>query len=231
MQHTKTGIRGLDEPLGNGIPKGSLVLLTGSPGTGKTILGLEYLYNGARSYNEKGLMISFEENEEDILQQASQFGWDLAELQNKKQLIIWCLPANKIDKDTLSALMRIIKHQKIERVVIDSVSTLAFNTPTITNVQNVNDIAIKRFMYDFLNRLRSTGVTGLIISHNRDNDMGSIDGVSEFICDGIVHIKFQPMGGNYSRSLSIQKMRNAKNDEDLHPLEITSKGIVVHNLE
>ncbi len=228
----KTGIKGLDKPLGGGIPDGSLVLLTGSPGTGKTLIGMEFLKNGAVSHGEKGLLVSFEESERDIVVQASQFDWDLDKLNKQKKVIIWTQEANKIEKDSIEMILRVIRENDIKRIVVDSISTLAFNTPVISDdVRDVDDLGIKRFMYMFIQRLREAGVTGLLISQNRNEHTLSIDGVSEFICDGIISVKFQPMGGNYSRSLIIQKMRAAKNDETLHPLEISKKGIVVHSLQ
>jgi len=57
------------------------------------------------------------------------------------------------------------------------------------------------------------------------------DYISEFISDGIIHITFESMGGEFSRSLLIRKMRRVKNDEDIHPLEISSKGIIIHNIK
>ena len=59
----------------------------------------------------------------------------------------------------------------------------------------------------------------------------SRDTISEFMCDGVVLVKFESMGGDYSRSLIVRKMRNTKNDEDVHPVEISEKGIIIHKIE
>ncbi|HLD97267.1 MAG TPA: ATPase domain-containing protein [Candidatus Nanoarchaeia archaeon] len=227
----KTGIKGLDKQLGGGIPEGALVMVTGSPGTGKTILGMEFLYNGATRYDEPGIMVTFEETAEALVEQARQFNWDIVGAQKQKKLVIAALPANKIEKDSIETIVKIIAKNNIKRLVIDSISTLAFNTPTLSDkALSVEDMSVKRFIYSFIYRIRETGVTGLLISQNSNNGNLSVDGVSEFICDGIISLKFQPMGGAYSRSLIIQKMRNAKNDEDLHPVEISNSGVVVHTL-
>ena len=91
---------------------------------------------------------------------------------------------------------------------------------------------IKRFIYNFIDEINQVeGLTTLIISQSiREGDL-SRDRISEFICDGIINIVFESMGGAYSRSLMIRKMRRTKNDEDIHPLEISKKGLVVHNIK
>ena len=58
-----------------------------------------------------------------------------------------------------------------------------------------------------------------------------MDGVSEFICDGVVLIKYESLGGDFSRTLRVRKMREVNNDEDIHPLEIGEKGIIIHSLD
>ena len=87
-------------------------------------------------------------------------------------------------------------------------------------------------MYTFINDLRDLkdGVTSLLVSQTAEGQL-SRDTVSEFICDGIVHINYETLGGKYSRTLMIRKMRETKNDEDVHPLEITPKGLVVHDFK
>lgn len=232
MEYTKTGVKGFDKFVEGGFPKGSTILVSGSPGTGKTIFGIEYLYNGATKFNEVGLYVSFEQRKNAIKEQARQFDWDFEKLEKQRKIIVWDLPATLIEKNTVDIIIKVIRDNDVKRVVIDSLSTIAFNTPTIRGeIRSMGDVAIKRFVYSFISKLKETGATILLISQNRSNGGLTIDGVSEFICDGIINLKFQPMGGKFSRSLIIQKMRRCKNDEDLHPIEISKKGIVVHSLE
>ena len=76
IKRLKTGVEGLDELIGGGIPEGSIVLVSGTPGTGKTILGMQFLCEGAKR-GEMGILVSFEQEREDLVRQASMFGWDL----------------------------------------------------------------------------------------------------------------------------------------------------------
>jgi KaiC/GvpD/RAD55 family RecA-like ATPase len=74
IELTKTGIDGLDEILNGGIVNNSTTLVSGNPGAGKSILGLQYIYNGVEKFDEKGIFLSFEENAEDLRQAAESIG-------------------------------------------------------------------------------------------------------------------------------------------------------------
>ena len=76
MELVKTGIDGVDAILNGGIVKNATVLLSGNPGTGKSILGIQYIYNGVKEFDEKGIYLSFEENEDDVRQAAESIGFD-----------------------------------------------------------------------------------------------------------------------------------------------------------
>ena len=84
----KTGIDGLDDILFGGIPRGNVIVLTGSPGTGKTTLGLEFIYRGAREFNEPGIVVTFEVSAEKLVRDVAPFGWDLGQLEEQGRLRI-----------------------------------------------------------------------------------------------------------------------------------------------
>src|SRR4051812_43720450 len=87
-----TGIQGLDEMTGGGLPRGRTTMLIGGPGSGKTILGLQFLVNGARNHNEPGIFVAFEETPKYIMSNAGAFGWNLAQLEGKKLFFIDAQP-------------------------------------------------------------------------------------------------------------------------------------------
>src|SRR5205807_2343788 len=78
-RRTPTGIPGLDKLLSGGLPKGRIILLTGGPGTGKTILSSQYLVNGIMDYDENGVYVSLDENKQHVFEEMVDFGWDLPE--------------------------------------------------------------------------------------------------------------------------------------------------------
>jgi len=233
MDKIKTGIKGFDKLVQGGFPKGKTVLLSGTPGTGKTIFALQYLYNGATKFDEKGLYITFEEKTENLKNQAKQFGWDFDKLEKERKVKLVFIPSSDLSKNTVDDIIKTAQSSKVSRLVIDSLSTLSINTPTVaTNVTDLGEFTIKRFIYSFIDGLKVLeDVTTLLISQNISEDFLSSDKVSEFLCDGVIHLIYESMGGEFSRSLIVRKMREVKNDEDVHPVEIGNNGLVVHDIK
>src|SRR5512143_1105135 len=88
LEKSPTGIRGLDDITFGGLPKGRPTLVCGNAGCGKTVLGMQFLINGAIRFNEPGVFVSFEETEEDLTKNFASFGYDLADLSARKLLAI-----------------------------------------------------------------------------------------------------------------------------------------------
>ena len=130
-----TGIDGLDKILNGGIPQGASILVSGSAGTGKTILAMQFLYNGATKFNEAGLYVTFEANQKAIAWDMENFGWDLKRLQDKSMLKIYKLNLTATRPEQLhqqiDAELRIIsktcKEFNIKRLVVDSTTAFGQN--------------------------------------------------------------------------------------------------------
>ena len=88
LRKTLTGVEGLDEVTMGGLPSGRTTLVCGSAGSGKTVLGMEFLVNGILDYGEPGVFMAFEETERDLTQNVASFGYDLAQLQKDGKLAI-----------------------------------------------------------------------------------------------------------------------------------------------
>ncbi len=231
MEKTKTSIKGFDKLIEGGFPKGGNILLSGTPGTGKTIFAMQFLYNGAVNYKEKGLYVTLEEDSLSLKKQAKQFGFDFDKLEKEGKIQILNIGARDVKESTVKEIIEIIQRNNYKRLVVDSLSSLAINTPnTFGSVSDITEIFIKRFMHQFIHDLQKIDVTSILISHTTNGALSG-DGVSDFICDGVIHIKYESLGGDYSRYLTIRKMRQVKNDEDVHPIEISSEGIIVHTIK
>ena len=191
----------------------------------KTIFSLEYLINGALKDNEVGVYFSFEEKKESLIKQAKQFGWDLEKLEKAKKLRVISLGLEDITTRTVKDLIEIISDLKAKRVVIDSIPTLAY---LLVNAETNTDLQIRKFILQFIAELSETNTTQILIGQEDDELTTSI---SKYSCDGVIHLEFESLGGDYSRTLTIPKMRKTKNNEDIHSVEINNTGIVVHSIE
>src|SRR5271157_526642 len=87
-----TGIKGLDEVTGGGLPQGRPTLVCGNAGCGKTVLGMEFLVRGATDYEEPGVFMSFEETEDDLIKNFKPIGFDLPALIERKKIALDCFP-------------------------------------------------------------------------------------------------------------------------------------------
>ncbi|MCM2325086.1 MAG: AAA family ATPase [Candidatus Woesearchaeota archaeon] len=249
MKKTKTGIPGFDKLVDGGFPNGSVILVCGTPGTAKSLFSMQFSYNGSKMYDETSMYISFEQSKEDMVNQAKQFGWHLEELIAKGKLILRSIPVEDINHLTFEQIVQEAKEKKVKRIVIDSLSTFSINAPVYYAIYDLflrdmitqdsvfsppitEEFLLKRFIYYLIGKLKKLGVTSILISEiGNDSSFLSRDTVSEFMSDGIIQMFFESMGGQYSRSLLVRKMRHVKNDEDIHPVEISSKGLVIHDIK
>jgi KaiC/GvpD/RAD55 family RecA-like ATPase len=249
MRKCKTGIPGFDKLVRGGIPRGATILLCGTPGTAKSIFSLQQLYNGALNYKEKGLYVSFEQDKQALISQGKMFGWDIPSLEKEELVHFMCMPVKDINSKTCTEIIDYVKKNKIKRLVIDSLSTLSIVAPVYAAISDLflkelvtrdnifspslsEDFLLKRFIYHFMDDLQKLPVTTILISEiGSDSKFLSRDTVSEFLSDGIIQMFFESMGGEYSRSLLVRKMRHVNNDEDIHPVEIGKEGLVVHDLK
>ena len=123
----RTGIYGLDDILLGGIPQGNVILVEGAAGTGKTLLGLEFIYRGITEHDEPGIIVIFEVAPRKLIRDAAAFGWDLEELQQQNKLkIIFTSPQvlNQELRSPDSLLLETAAEMGAQRIFIDGISLL-----------------------------------------------------------------------------------------------------------
>lgn len=217
-EKVKTGIAGLDEMTQGGFPRGELVLLTGTTGTGKTVLSTQFLYNGAKM-GEKGVFLSFEEPESYIKRNAATFGWNLAALEKKGMLTFIRYDPYRI-ADVLSILESSVRGTGATRVVIDSISAMGLYVR--------NDAELRRMIFDMASMLRSLGCTTIITSEMVHGKPGiSRYGVEEFVSDSVIVLYYQRIQSAFSRAIQVWKLRGSSHSQKLQSYSITSSGIEV----
>ncbi|MDI9610203.1 MAG: KaiC domain-containing protein [Archaeoglobaceae archaeon] len=216
-----TGIVGLDAILGGGIPKGYVVAVIGSYGTGKTTLGLHFIYEGLKN-GESGIILSFDEDEESILRNAKSIGLSLENFKNLQIIRLEALTVKKSFERIESELPELIRNLNANRMLIDSISVLETLFSDHERYQILS--SMKRIM-------KFSGVTAIFTSEaDKYLPTASKYGILEYICDGMICLKMirkseldEPTLG-----LEVVKMRGIKHSRKPKPYMITERGIVVY---
>jgi len=215
---TKTGVPGLDEILYGGIPQNNLVVISGDPGSGKTGLVLEYLYNGVIKYNEPGLYISLEESAEEIINFAELFGWDIKSLMEKKLLNIITVELYDFDK-LKNTIEDEVNRLGAKRLVIDPgvVFRLYFD----------RELDARKRILSLGRMLKRIGCTAIITNEISLDKSSSLFGLEEYVADGVILLYHTKLEDRFIRSVGILKMRGTKISEKLHPIRITNTGVKI----
>ncbi len=234
VERVKTGIPGFDEIVYGGIPKRNVVLLSGGPGTGKTIFGQQYLWNGLQM-GEPGVYVALEEHPVQVRINMRQFGWDIRSYEQQGYFAIVDAftggigEAAKREKyvvrdptdvgELIDVLKAAIRDVGAMRVVIDSVSTLYLTKPSVA-----------RSVVLLLKRVLSgLGATSILISQVSVTERGFGGPGVEHAADGIVRLDLNEFNGELMRSIIVWKMRGTKHSMKRHPFEITDKGIIIYH--
>jgi len=248
LSRVKSGIPGLDNLISGGFVKGNSILVCGAPGTGKTILGLQFLYEGARLYGENGLFVSIEEDPQKLGEYSKTFCWELDQMQKEKKLDFLTIPIDYRGFNIMEAIEEKAKKIKAQRIVVDSLSALNFNArmfdlplenqpdPTGTidrrKVLKVAGFApfedVNQFTYLIIKRIGELGATTLFLTDAPQNSPSlTKDGVSEFVCDGVLHVQLHDTSENVSRTLAVKKMRGGPIVPGMKSLKFTKCGVEV----
>jgi len=222
-----TGIQGLDEITEGGLPKGRSTLVCGSAGCGKTLLGLEFLVQGATQYGEPGVFISFEETVEELSQNVASLGWDLSHLIANKQLEIDCFYIDPVDiqetgeYDLEGLFIRLgnaIDNVKAKRLVLDTIEVL---------FAGLSNTAIVRAELRRLFRwLKAKGVTAIITGERGENSL-TRQGLEEYVSDCVIRLDQRILEELSTRRLQILKYRGSQHGSNEYPFLIDKHGISV----
>ncbi|MFQ5909588.1 MAG: KaiC domain-containing protein [Thermoplasmata archaeon] len=225
MELIGTGVKGLDDMLGGGIPKNHVVTVLGAFGTGKTTLALQFISEGLNR-GEKCIFITLEETVDSIKKNALAFGWDLQRFQDEGTLAVVKLEPADV-KTTLtrvkSELPEFIGKFEADRIAIDSISLL--------NMMFPDEVERRTHLFALYQQIKSTGTTALLTAEAKDeNPRSSRDGLVEYVSDGVIILMFNEPEGSKETQLVVQvvKVRRRKHSRQRKPYLITSHGLEVH---
>jgi KaiC/GvpD/RAD55 family RecA-like ATPase len=222
-ERIQTGIPGIDELTGGGFIPRTLTLLTGTTGTGKTLMSSQFIYSGIKDFEQPGVYVSFEEPIENIKENCLDFGWDFGPLEKKDKIAFVRYDPFHVE-DIYELIETNIKKINAQRVVIDSISALGLY------VRDIPDI--RRMVFNISLLLRKLNCTSILISETLPSQ-GSLSrfGVEEFVTDSVIVLYYTRTGSQFSRSLTVWKMRGSQHSNKLHPYIITEKGVTVYSKE
>ena len=221
-----SGIPGLDELIRGGFPKRSVTLISGGPGSGKTIFALQMLISGAEKFDEAGVYATLTETPEELRLDASSFGWDIESLEKTGRLALLDLRPSrflelKSEGRTDSFFSWVWKNirlkaeeMKAKRMAIDSL-----------NVLSAYFSDERQFRQKIMSLIEALHKFPECISLLLFEQITLERTIEEFLTDGVIILHYIPVKNGMLRAIQILKMRRTEHSEYFHPLNITREGI------
>ncbi|MEE9323085.1 MAG: ATPase domain-containing protein [Candidatus Aenigmarchaeota archaeon] len=240
----KTGIEGLDNLLEGGFPEKGIYILVGGCGTGKTNIGLEFIFKGATKFKERGVFVNLEEEKTRMLTNIKSFGWDFSSLEKENSVRVIAF-LRSIMGDINSSLSKVCSpggsstldmQKNIQWLSIDSLISLI--------EEAAKDIGATRLVIDpwtavtllaetgamarlatmsFFDRLKKMGLTTLITVEKETAYWEQL----KFLADGVIELDYVHTDGKAYRGLSVRKIRGSSFREGYFNFSITPKGIKI----
>jgi circadian clock protein KaiC len=227
----RTGIPGLDRILMGGIPRNNVILVEGSTGSGKTLLGAEFIYRGIVEFNEPGIIVVFEVSPDKLIRDGLTLGWDLAALQAQKKLqIIFTSPQVLVQelRSADSLLLETAGEMGAQRIFIDGIGLLyqaADAGAPAAAAGSYRDVL--RQLIEGLNREQLTTLLSHEIGEYPESQLTSE--AAEYLVDTVIRVKRTLHNRRVNRSIEIVKSRGQDYDPGEHTLSIQDgKGLAVY---
>jgi circadian clock protein KaiC len=223
-----TGIQGLDEITGGGLPRGRPTLISGDAGSGKTLFGLEFLVRGATQYSEPGVFMSFEETIPDLTKNVASLGFDLDRLVADKKLFLdhvyisrsEIAETGEYDLDGL--FIRIadaVQRVGARRIVLDTVEALFGELP--------NPGILRAEIRRLFGWLKQKELTTVITAERDQPDKLTRHGIEEFVSDCVILVDHRIREEISTRRMRIIKYRGSTHGTNEYPFLIDEHGISV----
>ena len=222
-----TGIAGLDEVTNGGLPRGRPTLVCGPAGCGETLLAMEFLVRGITEFDEPGVFVAFEESAEDLISNVTSLGFDLAQLEADRQLVVdhFEVAGGDVvetgDWDLEGLFLRLgaaIDEVGARRVVIDTIETL-FGVFSNTAI-------LRSELRRLFGWLKDRGVTAVITGERGDGTVTRY-GIEEYVSDCVIVLDHRVTEQTSTRRLRILKYRGSLHGTNEYPFLIGESGVSV----
>lgn len=227
LEKTPTGIDGFDEITNGGLPAGRTTLICGRAGSGKTVMALEFLINGAKQFDEPGVFIAFEETQEELTQNIASFGVDLATLEKSGKLAIDHIHVERSEIEETGEydleglfirLASAVDSIGAKRVVLDTIEVLFAG---LTNQAIIRSELRRLFRW-----LKDKGLTAIVTGERGEGALTRY-GLEEYVADCVVLLDHRVSDQISTRRLRIVKYRGSAHGTDEYPFLMGEKGISV----
>src|ERR1035437_3895151 len=222
-----TGIQGLDEITGGGLPRGRPTLVCGGAGCGKTLLAVEFLVRGAAQFGEPGVFMAFEETEAELKANVASLGFDLAGLVQRKKIVIDYVHLEPVEVQEsgeydLEGLFVRLNHAidsiGARGVLLDTLEALFASLP--------NEAILRAELRRLFRWLKDKGVTA-VITAERGREQLTRHGLEEYVSDCVIVLDHRVFDQIATRNLRVMKYRGAQHGTNEFPFLIGDEGISV----
>jgi len=225
-----TGLAGFDEITGGGLPRGRTTLLSGGPGSGKTIFATEFLVHGARNLAEPGIFVAFEESPDRIVSNFAAFDWDLARLRNTSLFFLDAQPAPDLIQSGEFDLGGMLASIEAQSTLIGA-RRIVFDALDIVLALIKDPTARRQEVYRLHHWLLKQNLTAIITAKAGGDETSTLGsppfGFMSFMVDCAVVLNHRVSQGVSQRNLRIQKFRGSAFDEDEAPFVVGERGFDV----
>jgi circadian clock protein KaiC len=223
QERAALGIPGLDKMLDGGLISGSIALVQGAPGTGKTTLAMQFLYHGVTQRDEAGLMVTFEQFPHTLYRDALAHGWNLRELEQAGKLrVVFTSPQVFLSslQSPISPINSAIRDMEVKRAVVDSATQFRTLTQHPTE--------LRTYYNHLINGLRREGITSLLVSEDSGADFVRGDrGRLAFVVDSVILLRYVEIDSVMQRAVTVLKTRGSNHDKAIRRYEIRTGGLAV----
>jgi circadian clock protein KaiC len=227
LEKSRTGVEGLDEITGGGLPRGRPTLVCGGAGCGKTLLGMEFLVKGAVDFDEPGVFVSFEEPVGDLAQNVASLGFDLADLQARRRILVKHIPLDRNDVEVAGdydleglfiQLASAIDAVGARRIVLDTIEVLFSAFP--------DEMILRSELRRLFQWLKDRGLTAIVTGEQGEKTL-TRHGLEEYVADCVIVLDQRIVDQIATRRLRIVKYRGSVHGSDEYPFLIDEQGLSV----